>query len=187
MHPLDRLSRFTIPIGALAVLVTMIAVGWASEPVRFVQGYSPKQPIPFSHRLHAGVNHIPCLYCHTNATRSRHATVPAVQTCMNCHRFTKTKSPYIKEIAAIYKSGKPLKWKRIYDLPDHVYFDHRAHVNAGIKCQACHGPVQKMDRVVRVMNMRMGHCLDCHRDPRRYLPPGSTITKGPTNCYACHR
>ena len=187
MHPLDRLFRFAIPIGAVAVLVTMITVGWVAEPDRFVLGYAPKQPIPFSHRLHAGQMRIPCLYCHTNATRSRHATVPAVQTCMNCHRYAKTNNVYIKELTAIYESNKPLLWKRIYELPDHVYFDHRPHVNSGIACQSCHGDVQDMDRVRRVMNMRMGHCLACHRDPRRYLPPGSPIQAGPTNCNACHR
>lgn len=187
MHPLDRLTRFTIPIGAVAILVTIILVGWLAEPNRYVLGYAPKQPIPFSHRLHAGVNHIPCQYCHTNAARSPHATVPAVQTCMNCHRFTKVDNPYIKKIAAIYGSGEPLKWKRVYELPSYVFFDHRAHVNAGIQCQSCHGPVQAMDVLTRVLNMRMGHCLACHRDPRPYLPVDSPIKVGPTDCNACHR
>lgn len=187
MHPLDRLFRIALPIGALAVLTTVLIVGWMAEPDRFALGYAPVQPIPFSHRLHAGVNQIPCLYCHTNATRSRHATIPAVSTCMNCHLVTKTDSPTIQRLTAIWKSDEPLVWKRVYELPDHVYFDHRPHVNAGIACQTCHGNVQGMDRVSRVMNMRMGHCLECHRDPRPYLPPGSAVTKGPTDCYTCHR
>ncbi|MEJ2422232.1 MAG: cytochrome c3 family protein [Acidobacteriota bacterium] len=187
MHPQDRFWHITLPLGLFCILTTMVVVGWVAEPARFVLGYAPKQPIPFSHKLHAGANRIPCQYCHTNADRSRHATVPAVQTCMNCHRYTRVNNPSIKKITAIFKSGGTLAWTRVYDLPDHVYFDHRAHVNAGIRCQACHGPVQTMKVLTRVMNMRMGHCLDCHRDPSRYLPPGSPVKKGPTNCSACHR
>jgi hypothetical protein len=187
MHPLDRMVRLAIPLGAVAILATIIAVGVITEPDRFVMGYSPEQPIPFSHKLHAGKNHIPCQYCHTNASRSRHATVPAVGTCMNCHLVTKTDSPAIKKLTAIWKSGEPLEWRRVYELPDHVYFDHRPHVNAGIACQSCHGEVQTMDRISRELNMRMGNCLRCHRDPHVALPASSTIKQAPTNCYTCHR
>jgi hypothetical protein len=150
-------------------------------------GYTPDQPIPFSHKLHAGDNKIPCQYCHTGAARSRHAGVPAVQTCMNCHAVTRTDRPTIQKLTQMYKAGEPMAWERIHTLPDHVYFDHRPHVNAGIACQTCHGEVQGMERVTRVLNMRMGACLDCHRDPSAALPAGSKVVQGPENCYACHR
>jgi len=189
VHPRDRFWRVVVPAGVVLVVSTMVTVGWITQPARFVLGYAPAQPIPFSHKVHAGTNRIPCEYCHTNADRSRAATVPAVQTCMNCHRFiTMPDSNYItKDVVARLASDRAMLWKRVYDLPDHAYFDHRAHVNVGVQCQTCHGAVQNMDVVSRVMNMRMGQCLACHRDPRPYLPPTSAIKQGPTDCTACHR
>lgn len=187
MHPRDRFWRVVLPIGAIAVLSTLLAVGYATEPDRFVRGFAPTQPIAFSHKLHAGDNHIPCLYCHTGAERSRHAGVPALETCMNCHAVTRTDKPEIQRVTAAFKAGEPLAWQRVYTLPDHVYFDHRPHVGAGIACQTCHGEVQTMERVSREMLMRMGTCLGCHRDAHEAVPAGSKITTGPTNCMACHR
>jgi hypothetical protein len=106
---------------------------------------------------------------------------------MNCHRVTKTESPAIRKLAAIYESGGALQWKRVHTLPDHVYFDHRPHVYAGIVCQTCHGEIQNMEVVSQHMSMRMGNCLGCHRDAHDALPPNSTIAPGPDNCNACHR
>jgi hypothetical protein len=180
-------SRFVLPVGFAAILATVVGVGWYTQPDRFVWAYAPEQPIPYSHRLHAGVMRIPCLYCHSGALKSRHATVPAVSTCMNCHKVTKTDSPAIKTLAAAYESGQPIKWQRIHILPDHVYFDHRPHVSAGIMCQTCHGEVQTMEVVYQQMSLRMGNCLGCHRDPRNALPAGSKIVRGPEHCNACHR
>lgn len=187
MHPYDRAFRLVLPVAAVAILLTVVAVGWFVQPDRFVRGYQPTQPIPYSHKLHAGTLKIPCLYCHVNATRSRVAGVPSVETCMNCHRVTKVDSPDIKKLTEIYNSGAPMEWKRIHSLPDHVYFDHRPHVNAGIACQTCHGEIQTEERVYQHMSMRMSNCLGCHRDPGAALPTGSPIKRGPENCYACHR
>ena len=189
MHPRDRFLRVVLPLGVVLTLTTMVVVGRATEPARYALGYAPTQPIPFSHRVHAGTNRIPCQYCHTNANRSRAATIPAAQTCMNCHRFiVMADSDYIKkDVVARLKTDEPLPWRRVYHLPDYVFFDHRSHVQVGVQCQTCHGPVQDMEVVSRVMDMRMGHCLDCHRDPTPYLPPDSPIQKGPTDCTACHR
>jgi hypothetical protein len=180
-------SRFILPVSAAAVVMAVLGVGWYTQPDRYVRGYQPEQPIPYSHRLHAGVMKVPCLYCHSGALRSRVAGVPTVEKCLNCHRVTKVDSPYIKKIAAIYAADEPLKWSRIYRLPDYVFFDHRPHVSAGILCQTCHGEVEKMDVLYQYMSMRMGNCLGCHRDPSYALPAGSKIRKGPENCDACHR
>jgi hypothetical protein len=180
-------AHVILPVGAGLILLTVTAVGWFTQPDRFARGYAPGQPIAYSHRLHAGVLKIPCLYCHTNARRSRHAGVPAVETCMNCHRVTKTDSPEIKKLTAIFESNQPLKWRRIHSLPDHVYFDHRPHVNGGIECQTCHGEIQSMDIVSQYMSMRMGNCLGCHRDAHDALPPDSRVKEGPEYCNACHR
>ena len=187
MIPYDRFARVILPAGGGCVLLTVLAVGWFTQPGRFVKGYAPIQPIQYSHALHAGTMKIPCQYCHTGVLRSRLAGIPAVETCMNCHRVTKTDSPEIKKLTAIFESGRPLPWERVHRLPDHVYFDHRPHVGAGIACQTCHGEVQSMDVVSQRMSMRMSNCLGCHRDPSAALPSGSPIQRGPEDCNACHR
>jgi len=143
------------------------------------QGYAPVQPIWFSHKVHATQNGIDCEYCHVDARTSRHAGVPSLNVCMNCHNQVKEGSVSgKKEIAKIYdhlgynpttmqydKPGKPIEWVKVHNLPDHVYFNHSQHVQAGkVKCQECHGPVEKMNRVVEYKEFAMGDfCLDCHR------------------------
>jgi hypothetical protein len=189
VHPRDRFLYIVVPLGVVAVLTTMLVVGRTAEPARYAIGYAPEQPIPFSHRVHAGANRVPCQYCHTNADRSRSATIPAVQTCMNCHRYISMADSDVIKKAVVARLGTdaPMTWERVYHLPDHVFFDHRSHVNAGVQCATCHGDVKSMDVLTRVMDLRMGTCLACHRDPGRYLPPESPIKKGPTDCTACHR
>jgi hypothetical protein len=180
-------SKFILPTGFVVILATVMAVGWYTQPDRYVRGYQPTQPIRYSHQVHAGALRIQCLYCHSNALKSRLAGIPSVEKCMNCHRVTKVDSPEIKHLAAIYASGEPLQWKRIHWLPDHAYFDHRPHVNSGILCQTCHGEVQTMHVVYQNMSMRMSNCLGCHRVPQDALPADSKISKGPEHCSACHR
>jgi hypothetical protein len=180
-------SKFILPFAVAAVLATVIGVGWYTQPNRLVRGYQPTQPIPYSHQLHAGILRVPCLYCHSYALKSRVAGIPTVEKCMNCHRVTKVDRPDIKRLAAIYASGEPLQWRRIHNLPDHVYFDHRPHVNAGMLCQICHGEVQTMPVVRQQMSMRMSNCLGCHRSPQDALPANSKILRGPEQCFACHR
>jgi hypothetical protein len=180
-------SRFILPVAAASILLTVCGVGWFTEPDRFVLGYEPAQPIPFSHALHPGTLRIPCTYCHAGVLKSRHAGIPSVEKCMNCHRVTKTDSPEIRKLAAAYDTAAPFPWVRIHNLPDYVFFDHRPHVHAGVLCQTCHGEVEDMIRVRQHMSMRMSHCLGCHRDPKYALPEESEITKGPEYCNACHR
>lgn len=180
-------SRFIVPVAVASVLVTVLGVGWYTQPDRFARGYEPEQPIPYSHKLHAGILKIPCMYCHSGVLKARQAGIPAVAICMNCHSVTKTGSPEIQKLTALYNSGAALKWQRIHALPDYVFFDHRPHVSSGILCQTCHGEVQTMDVVYQNMSLRMGNCLGCHRDPRDALPAGSKIARGPEHCNACHR
>jgi hypothetical protein len=187
MHPYDRAFRLVLPAGAVAVLATVLAVGWYTQPDRFARGYSPEQPIPFSHQLHAGTLKMPCEYCHAGVDRSRVAGIPAVEVCIGCHTVTRTDRPAIQKLTQIYNEGRPLLWQRVHTLPDHVFFDHRPHVRAGIVCQTCHGEVQTMNVIVRQMGMRMGNCLGCHRDPRAALPPDTKIVKAAEQCGACHR
>ena len=106
---------------------------------------------------------------------------------MNCHQVTKVDSPAIRRLTELYQPGRPILWQRMHHLPDHVFFDHRPHVNAGIACQTCHGEVQTMEVVSQRMSMRMANCLGCHRDPHAALPVGSAIRRGAEQCSVCHR
>jgi hypothetical protein len=183
---------------AVAVALLLIVVGGIISvfPSASNQGFSPEQPIPFSHKLHAGDNKIPCLYCHANAEKSRHATVPALNVCMNCHRVVKTDSPYIKQITKAYVDGKPIEWVRVHELPDYVYFPHKRHVARGVSCQTCHGPVETMSRVYQYAPLTMGWCMECHRGqttPKNVLQkiyPNMKDPHGPVasvNCSTCHK
>jgi hypothetical protein len=197
MKSLDRFLRLGLPLTLGAILFTLITVGWYTDPDRFYIGYAPEQPIPYSHKVHAGDNQIPCEYCHTGASKSHYAMVPPVEACFKCHNVTKTDSEHIKRLKTVLDNDEPFPWKRIHDLPDHVFFDHRPHVNLGIACQECHGPVETMEVVEQVMNLRMGACLECHRgertwstpipEPRDYMYEAvSGHPTGPTSCGVCH-
>jgi mono/diheme cytochrome c family protein len=158
-------------------------------------GYQPVQPIVFSHKIHAGDNKIDCQYCHSSAKHSKHSGIPSVNVCMNCHKNisevaettvveledrTLGKAELDKEIAKVYKAAgwdadaleytgdtRPIKWVRIHNLPDFVYFNHSQHVTvAGVKCQKCHGPVEEMEELYQHSPLTMGWCIDCHRETK---------------------
>jgi hypothetical protein len=149
---------------SLIVAVIIIIVLIKFYPTASNQGYAPEQPIPFSHKLHAGDNKIPCQYCHSGVEKSRHATIPSLNVCMNCHRMVKTDSPYIQKIKAAYESGKPIEWVRVHELPDYVYFPHKRHWAKGVSCETCHGNVKEMDRIEQKSALTMGWCMECHRE-----------------------
>lgn len=168
-------SRKVVPLIILAVIGVLATSGWnALYKVGVQVNYQPTQPIAFSHQIHSGVNGIDCQYCHNGATKSKNASIPSANVCMNCHSYVKTESP---EIAKIYKAldydpdtrkygpdVKPIEWIRIHNLPDFAYFNHSQHVTvAGIECQACHGPVEEMEEVYQFSNLTMGWCIECHR------------------------
>lgn len=132
------------------------------------QGYAPKQPIAFSHKLHAGDLEIDCKYCHVGVMKGKSATIPSVNICMNCHNQIKegssTGAGQIQLIREAFENNKPIEWVRIHNLPDLAYFNHAQHVNvAGVECQTCHGPVQEMEVVRQHSLLTMGWCIDCHR------------------------
>ncbi len=153
------------------------------------QGYEPVQPIHYSHRIHAGDNGIDCKYCHSSARESKHSGIPSLNVCMNCHKSIYEVAPetlaegaaigvdYNAEIKKLYKAvgwddaeqkytgkSQPVKWVRIHNLPDFVYFNHSQHVSvAGVECQTCHGPIQEMEVVSQFAPLTMGWCIDCHR------------------------
>ncbi len=156
----EQNSRRLLP---LLVLVLLAVGAWAFLDSFSNVGYTPKQPVAFSHKMHAGTQKIPCLYCHASAERSRHATVPSVNVCMNCHTVARTDRPDIQKITALYNADKPIPWVRVHRLPDYVYFSHRWHIAKGFPCQKCHGPVEKMNEIRQVSSLKMGWCIDCHR------------------------
>lgn len=159
------------------------------------QGYAPEQPIYYSHKVHAGINQINCLYCHGSAWESKHASIPSINVCMNCHKSITTyeKGPKLydeegneidgtKEIEKLLRyanftpgqtapwdpsKAKPVEWVKIHNLPDHVYFNHAQHVNAGnVACQTCHGNIQEMDVVSQATDLSMSFCINCHRETK---------------------
>jgi Cytochrome c7 and related cytochrome c len=128
------------------------------------QGYKPEQPIAFPHKVHAGDNKIPCLYCHYAARTSRHAGIPPANVCMNCHNILEKQTVAIEKLKESVQLERPIRWVKIHNLPDFVYFNHSQHVLSGVACQRCHGPVEQMERVSQVSPLTMGWCLQCHRE-----------------------
>jgi hypothetical protein len=168
--PTIILAALTIPVYA----VFFVAYGFSPKTLEV--GYQPKQPVPFSHELHAGQLGMDCRYCHTSVEKAAHASVPPTQTCMNCHTQIRPQSPKLADVRESYETGLPVEWKRIHKLPDFAYFDHSAHVNRGIGCVSCHGRIDKMEVVYQKSALSMGWCLECHRNPDPNLRPVSEIT-----------
>lgn len=149
-------------------------------------GYSPVQPIEFSHKVHAKDYSIPCEYCHSDARRGPVAGIPAASICMNCHSEVKKDSAEVKKIATAIETGRPIEWIRVHDLPDFTYFDHSAHVNKGVTCQTCHGPVEDMARVEQTRHLSMGWCVECHRSYTAHPPKGMKDVRASVECSTCH-
>jgi hypothetical protein len=192
-------------LGAPVYLVALIAYGVTPEAIRL--GYQPDQPVPYSHALHAGELGMDCRYCHNVVERGAKAAIPPAATCMNCHTAIRAESEKLLPIRQAYAGGEAVKWTRVTDLPDYVYFNHSAHVGAGVGCESCHGRVDQMVKVYQAKPLTMGWCLDCHRNPTPNLRLPENITKmgykpasgegaavlkqnnvqPPTNCSTCHR
>jgi hypothetical protein len=170
------------------------------------------QPVPFSHQHHVAGLGIDCRYCHTGVEQSSFAGVPPTETCMTCHSQVWKDAPVLEPVRDSWATGRPLKWTRVHDLPDYVYFNHSIHVKKGIGCATCHGQVNEMPLTWKTSQLQMRWCLDCHRAPQKYLRPTSEVvdmtyrppanqlafgrqllrtnnvqTAGLTDCYTCHR
>ena len=172
----------TLPL-VLAIASVLSLIGatgfvwyWFS-PRHLEVGYIPEQPIPYSHALHAGKLGIDCRYCHYNVERSAHAAIPPTEICMNCHQAIKTDSPAIQKIHESYHQDRPIPWVKVNMLPDYAYFDHSAHLRAGVSCVSCHGRVDRMEKVYQTQPLSMGWCLDCHREPEKHLRPRHLLTR----------
>jgi hypothetical protein len=164
------------------MVLCMVFLG-GCEPTN--QGYEPEQPIPFSHLIHANKLKIDCQYCHFNADRGRYAGIPPLSTCRGCHQEVFRDSPVIQKLQKAYAAKQPIEWVRVHQLPDHAYFNHSPHVNAGVACQTCHGPVQEMEVLRQWAPLSMGWCVDCHRQTGDQLD-SKIQTDLMTNCSTCH-
>jgi hypothetical protein len=192
--------------GVLAVLGTTF--WYFASPLYTDVGYQPEQPVPFSHRLHAGELDLDCRYCHSTVEVAGKAAIPPTSTCMNCHSKVLVESSKLMIVRESAKTGEPIPWVRVHQLPDYAYFNHSVHVAAGVGCATCHGRIDQMDEVALVEPLSMAWCLECHRDPAPNLRPRTEITNmefdtatynpaddssrtrqlvPPTHCSGCHR
>ncbi len=181
----NTLSRATI----YGFVFVIGALAWATaefqrSPWITRQGEAQSQPVPFSHQHHAGGLGIDCRYCHTSVENSSFAGLPPTKTCMNCHSQLWTDTPMLAPVRDSYRSDQSLRWIRVHDLPDSVYFNHQIHVNKGVGCETCHGRVDRMPLTFQAHSLQMEWCLDCHRAPDKYLRPKSEVFnmsyEGPT-------
>ena len=197
-------NQFLIIVSVILLLLSSayFAYGFLMQ-IGVDQGYMPVQPIHYSHKIHAGANQIECKYCHSSARVSKHSGIPSLNVCMNCHRNIAeyngeedlengyTKDFYTKEIKKLYTAvgwdetnqeytgeSQPVKWVRIHNLPDFVYFNHAQHVEVGeIACQKCHGPVEEMEIMYQYSPLTMGWCINCHRETNVKVENNEYYTK----------
>ncbi len=169
------MNRILIPVALVTFLGGLSVLAFSQRP--WAPRQDVEQPIPFSHRIHAGVNKIPCQYCHEYARRSQTSGVPPVQRCVGCHgdALMGGLKPVTRPWTDHSQPPFEIRWNRVYTLPDFVRFTHQPHIWAGVACQECHGPVEEMDRIEPVHEINMGFCLTCHQK------------RGVTqDCFVCH-
>jgi len=172
-NKLPLMLAAALPLGAAAVIAGVFY--WFSPSYTDV-GYQPEQPVPFSHKLHAGEMGMDCRYCHNTVEQAAHAAVPPTSTCMNCHAVVQADAPSLHPIRESYEEGTAVEWVRVHMLPDYAYFDHSVHVSAGVGCASCHGRIDQMEVVHQSQPLSMGWCIDCHREPEDNLRPRDEVT-----------
>ena len=200
------LAGLLIVVGSLIFTAILVArSNYVTRAHEYVE-----QPVQFSHRHHVKDDGIDCRYCHTSVETSSFAGIPPTKTCMNCHSVLFANASFLEPVRASFRDNKPLRWVRVHDLPDFVYFNHSIHIKKGVGCETCHGRVDQMPLMEQVNTLQMEWCLNCHRNPENYVRPRSEITTmgyrpsvpqsviGPqlvkeyginslTSCSTCHR
>ena len=207
-NTISRVSLFG-GIAIIAILVATLAAINRSSYVTEV-GVARSQPVQFSHKHHVSDDGIDCRYCHTSVEDSSFAGIPSTKICMNCHTQIWADSPILAPVRESFRTGKSLEWARVNNLPGFVYFDHSIHVHKGVGCATCHGRVDQMPLMWREHTLYMEWCLECHRNPERFVrpreqvfsmdwqPPSDQIVLGQklvqqykieslTSCSVCHR
>ena len=211
-HPsTNTISRVSLFGGAVLLVALVVGLAAINESPYITEvGVARTQPIPFSHKHHVGDDGIDCRYCHTSVEDSSFAGIPPTTTCMNCHTQIWADSAMLAPVRESFRTGLPIQWTRVHNLPGFVYFDHSIHVHKGIGCSTCHGRVDQMPLMWRENTLYMDWCLDCHREPERfvrprehvfsmdYVPPADQLALGRklvkdynieklTSCSTCHR
>ena len=175
-----RWANYLVPglvIVAIGILTYIPLVTWlAIAPETTDIGYRPTQPVPFSHKLHAGQLKMDCRYCHSTVESTAFAAIPDTKVCMNCHASLKSDAETLKLVSDSYLKGTPISWLKVHDQPDFVFFNHSAHINHGVGCVTCHGRIDQMEVVHQDKSLSMAWCLECHRNPAPHLRPRSEIT-----------
>ena len=211
----NRLPAILAGGAGFGLTFAIFVVSYYFSPKNTDVGYAPEQPVQYSHKLHAGLLGFDCRYCHTSVEIGPHANVPPTATCINCHQANRVKgeSPRLAMVRDSAVTGKPIEWVKVHLLPDYVYFDHSAHVHAGVGCDSCHGRIDQMEVVRQAEPLNMGWCLECHRAPENHVRPTDQVTnlayteqfseserlatarrliaekniRPPEHCGACHR
>ncbi len=203
------LKKYVITPALLVGPVYVVVLMWmiTQNPNTLRIGYMPDQPVPYSHALHAGEVGLDCRYCHNVVDRSPKAGVPPAATCMNCHQSVRPTSDKLLPVRQAFFENAPLRWIRVHDLPDYVYFNHSAHVTRGVGCESCHGRLDQMVKVYQAKPLTMSWCIECHRNPTPNLRDPANVTvmgyqpragegaevkarlkiNPPTDCSTCHR
>ena len=164
-----------VPVLLAGFFMTMIGGVFAMQLYWSTFDEPADQPIAFPHDIHAGKLQLDCTTCHVYVEKSKHATVPAVETCMNCHAGGGIESPEIDKLLDYWYKQEPIPWVKIHSMPDHVYFNHARHIKAGVDCATCHGDMTVVQTVKKVRTMDMGFCVGCHR-----------ANDAPEDCWTCH-
>jgi hypothetical protein len=172
----NTIARVSI-FGAVFFIAALLGLAEAVNRSSWVTGarVAREQPIQFSHERHVAGNGIDCRYCHTSVEDSSFAGIPPTKTCMNCHAQVFSNSPFLEPVRDSFRTGRAIEWTRVHDLPDFVYFNHSIHVRKGVGCTTCHGQVDRMPLMYQENSLQMEWCLDCHRNPERYVRPKSEV------------
>ncbi len=175
-HSTNTIARVSIFGGIFFLVALLWVIRQINSSPYVTQAFvAVEQPVQFSHKHHVGDDGIDCRYCHTTVEQSAFAGIPPTKTCLNCHSQLFADSPYLEPVRESWRTGKPIRWVRVHDLPEFVYFDHSIHVNKGVGCSTCHGRVDLMPLVWPVASLQMEWCLECHREPERFLRPRDQI------------
>ena len=169
----SRLSILALLLFVVGIGTTLAVLNWSGYNTN--QDVRVDQPIQFSHAHHVGGMGIDCRYCHTSVEESAFANIPPTKTCMNCHSQIWANAPILEPVRASFRDNTPLQWTRVHDLPDFVYFNHSIHVKQGVGCATCHGAVDRMPLMYQESTLMMSWCLDCHRNPAKYIRPRSEV------------
>jgi hypothetical protein len=172
-NTISRVSIFGavfIVAGLLGLFAEINRSPWVTEA-----HVARDQPIQFSHERHVAGNGIDCRYCHSSVEDSAFAGIPPTKTCMNCHAQIFSTSPFLEPIRQSFRSDQSIQWTRVHDLPDFVYFDHSIHLHKGVGCTTCHGQVDRMPLLWQEKSLQMEWCIDCHRNPERYVRPRAAV------------